>query len=196
MKKLVVILFVALVSITAFLIAQNNNRVPKGWHFGAMNTSLYETGIDNSTFESGHSSVYIKSNNTDTKEFGNIMQAINAENYLGKRLRLTGYIKSENVTGSCQMWMRIDGQSRGESLAFDNMQDRQIKGTTDWKQYSIVLDVPANSRIINYGALIVGTGKMWIDSFKIEEVNKSVPVTDISKINNLPSSPVNLDFEE
>ncbi len=78
------------------------------------------------------------------------MQSISAENYLDKRLRLSGFIKSKDVNGWSGMWMRIDGDN-GKQLGFDNMQTRPIKGTTDWKQYEIVLDVPANSKTINYG---------------------------------------------
>jgi len=30
-------------------------------------------------------------------------------------------------------------------VAFDNMQDRAIKGTTDWRRYEVVLDVPEDA---------------------------------------------------
>jgi len=50
---------------------------------------------------------------------------------------LSGYIKSEDVNGWSGMWMRIDGESN-QQLGFDNMRDRAIKGTTDWKIYVIV----------------------------------------------------------
>ncbi len=196
MKRTYPALFFAIVFVATILIAKTSNHTPKGWHFNAKNTSEYEVGTDNSTFESGSSSAYIISSNTTGKEFGNLMQAISAKEYLGKRLQLTGWIKTENVTGRCQMWMRIDGKKQGEMLSFDNMGMRPITGTTDWKQYSIVLDVPENSRLINYGVLIVNTGKVWIDNFQLKEVDKSVRTTNMLKENTLPTSPVNLDFEE
>ena len=37
--------------------------------------------------------------------------------------------------------MRVDGGD-GQILSFDNMHSRPIKGTKDWKQYQITLDVP------------------------------------------------------
>ena len=90
--------------------------------------------------------------------------------------------------------MRIDGYNN-QQLGFDNMQGRAIKGTTEWKKYEIVLDIPSNSKSINYGLLLGGEGKVWFDNFRLEEVDKNVPVTNLRKENKLPSQPINLDFE-
>ncbi|NCQ12308.1 MAG: hypothetical protein GW809_09255 [Bacteroidetes bacterium] len=122
------------------------------------------------------------------------MQTISADNYLGKRLKLSGYIKTEDVEKSSGMWMRIDGFNQ-EQLGFDNMKGREIKGNSDWNKYEIVLDIPSNSMSINYGVLLAGNGKVWFDNFQIEEVDKSVETTNIIKENKLPNEPVNLDFE-
>ena len=123
------------------------------------------------------------------------MQTIKAENYLGKRLRLSGYIKSEDVEGWSGMWMRIDGENYMQ-MGFDNMRNRPIKGTSDWKKYEIVLDIPPDSKSINYGVLLNGDGKVWFDDFKLEEVDDNVPVTNIVSEKMIPDQPVNLDFEE
>jgi len=40
-----------------------------------------------------------------------------------------------------------------------------------------------------------GDGKVWLDNFELKEVDKNVPVTNHTKESNLPSWPVNLDFE-
>ena len=194
MKKLIGTLFVVAIVITTFLIANSNYQMPNGWFPAGSNPSEYEMGIDNSNFQNGYSSAYIKSKSPNKKEFGTLMQTISAENYLGKRLQLSGHVKSENVNGWSGLWMRIDG-SNNQQLGFDNMQGRSIKGTTDWQKYKIVLDVPANSKSINYGVLLGGIGKVWFDNFKLEEVDESVPVTNLTKKNLLPSSPINLDFE-
>jgi hypothetical protein len=41
----------------------------------------------------------------------------------------------------------------GTKLGFDNMSDHAVKGTTDWKMYSVVLDVPDDAKNIFLGAL-------------------------------------------
>ncbi len=194
MKKLIGALFVIAIIVTTFIIANNSNKIPDGWFPAGSNPTEYEMGIDNSTFQSGNSCAYIKSKSPKEKEFGTLMQTISAENYLGKRLQLSGYVKSENVKGWSGLWMRIDGYNN-QQLGFDNMQGRAIKGTTEWKEYEIVLDIPSNSKSINYGLLLGGEGKVWFDNFKLEEVDKSIPVTNLRKENKLLSQPINLDFE-
>lgn len=195
MKKIIGVVFVIAIVAVFFLIADNNNRIPNGWFPAGSNPSEYEMGIDISNFQNGNSGAYIKSKSPKENEFGTLMQSISAENYLGKRLRLSGHLKSEDIKGWSGMWMRIDGENN-QQLGFDNMRGRTIRGTTDWKKYEIVLDVPANSKTINYGVLLGGQGKVWFDNVKVEEVDKSVAVTNTATENKYPKEPINLDFEE
>ena len=195
MKILIVASFIIAIVITTFLIAYNNNQIPNGWFPAGSNPSEYEISIDNSIFQNGKSCAYIKSKSPKENEFGTLMQTISAESYLGKRLQLSGYIKSVDVKGWSGMWMRIDGDNN-QQLGFDNMQDRAIKGTMDWKKYDIVLDIPSNSKSINYGVLLGGEGKVWFDNFELKEVDKTIQATNLMKENKLPIKPINLDFEE
>lgn len=69
--------------------------------------------------------------------------------------------------------MRIDGN--GKMLAFDNMQSRAIKGTTDWQRSSIELDYnQEEAKRIVVGGLIIGTGKLWIDNLQIKIDGKDI----------------------
>lgn len=195
MKKLFSILFLFVIVVTTIIIAYKNNNIPNGWFPAGSNPTEYEMGIDRSTFQNGQSCAYIKSKSPKLKDFGTLMQTINTISYLDKRLQISGYIKSEDVKGSSAMWMRIDGDNK-QQLGFDNMQGRAIKGTKDWQKYKIVLDIPTNSKSINYGVLLSGEGKVWLDNFQLNVVDKSVPVTNLTKKNRLPSKPINLDFED
>lgn len=85
----------------------------------------------------------------------------------GKRIRFSGYIKTDGVTnGFAGLWWRVDGASG--MLAFDNMQDRGATGTTDWKRYVIELPVAADARNINFGAIFPGSGTAWFDGLSVE----------------------------
>ncbi len=55
------------------------------------------------------------------------------------------------------LWMRVDGRDR-KITAFDNMQNRSIKGTTDWSTYSVVLDVSEEAVDVSFGTLMSGKG--------------------------------------
>lgn len=195
MKKLSIGFLSVIFVLAAVLLAKDNSQLPKGWFPAGNKPAEYEMGIDHTVFQNGHSSAFIKSKNTTSNGFGTLMQTISAKKYLGKRMQLSGYIKSDDVKGWSGMWMRIDGENNQE-LGFDNMQTRAIKGTTNWKEYKIVLDVPSNSKAINYGVLLNGQGEVWFDNFMLKEVDNSVPVTNMTKERELPDKPVNLNFEE
>jgi hypothetical protein len=54
------------------------------------------------------------------------------------------------VSDFAGLWMREDGES--PSLAFENMQGRGLKRTTEWTEYSIKLTVHSGARQLFFGA--------------------------------------------
>ena len=102
-------------------------------------------------------------------------QSLDATPYLGKRIRLTAFARSQNL-GGAGLWMQVDGSRKRRP--FDNMMNRPIRGTTDWQAYSIVLDVPEDATGIVIGGLMVGRGKLWLDDFALEAVGPDVALTD------------------
>ena len=127
------------------------------------------------------------------------MQMCRADNFIGKRLRYSGWLKTENATvGGAHLWFRVDGSTKGAMLQFDNMDGRQVMGTTGWHQYSIVLDVPPDSTALAFGFFVSGTGEAWVSGVKIEEVGLDVPSTNLvgAKDRKMPNAPVNLEFSE
>lgn len=93
--------------------------------------------------------------------------SLTADRAIGKRVRLSGYIKTRDVSqGFAGLWLRIDGPSG--VLAFDNMGDRGVTGTTDWEHYEVELPVAADAKRIVFGALFPANGTGWFDSLKVE----------------------------
>lgn len=139
---------------------QVENNYPSKWeNFGSKDYKIY---MDSVNAQNGKNSVVIESqgNKSDFKAL-----AINLpNNYNGKFIRLSGYIKTENVTdGYAGLWMRIDPE-----IGFDNMNSRGITGTTDWKEYEITLPLnPKRTDNIVVGGLLVGKGKMWLDNLQV-----------------------------
>jgi len=168
--------------------------LPKGWMAG--NAKEYEAGIDRQVFKEGQAGAYIRSIAARPASFGTVMQTFSAENYLGKRVRMTAFVRAHRIAGWAGLWMRVDGVGEeNQGLSFDNMQKRPIKGTLPWQQYHIVLDVPDNSETITFGILLTGIGHAWLDEFKFEIVGKDVPVTGTTKP-QLPKEPLSPGFEQ
>jgi hypothetical protein len=171
---------------------------PRGWTKAGSMPGKYFMGIDSAAASEDHKTVCIQSLEDDIKGFGTLMQQIQAGNYLGKRLRLRGNIKSENVTGQAGFWLRIDQLGTSTPLCFDNMQKRPVTGNTGWTEYEIVLDVPSSASVIAFGAMLSGNGRIWFNKLHLEAVNTTVPVTApvTAQPYRMASEPVNLNFEQ
>ena len=121
------------------------------------------------------------------------MQSADASKYLGQKVKMSAYIKSEEVILRAGMWLRVDPKKGKKWLSFDNMSDRPIVGDTDWKKYEIILPVTQESGRLSYGFLINGTGIIWIDDIKFEVIESSnVKSTSEQR----PESPKNLGFDD
>ena len=140
---------------------------PADWNnFGSPN---YILALDSTNIKSGKysASIEFKEGSPDFKAWAFTIP----DNYAGKKITLTGYIKTENVTdGYAGLWMRID-----PSIAFDNMNKNGVKGTTDWTKYEITLEMnPEKTKQIVIGGLLVGKGKMWLDNFNVSIDGKDI----------------------
>jgi RNA polymerase sigma factor (sigma-70 family) len=124
--------------------------------------------------------------------FGAMVQAFRAQRYAGRRMRLSGSLRATRVADWAGLWFRVDG-GRQNVLAFDNMQDRPVRGTTGWVRAEIVLDVPAGAEAVALGALLSGSGQLGVADLRFEEVGGDVPVTSETMVRD---EPVNLDFTE
>lgn len=166
--------------------------LPKGWFRAGSTPASYEMGAQAGDRHPGDRNAFIRSLPKETG-FGTLMQTIDASAYRGKRMRLSGYLRTRDATGAA-MWMRLDGSGQ-RVVGFDNMSDRSLRGTTDWKRCDIVLDVPDSARTIAFGFLLEGKGEVLADDFRLEEVGKDVAVTGKGE-QALPAAPVNLDFAQ
>ena len=167
--------------------------LPSGWQKAGREPDKYDMGIDPGAGINGKNVATIKSISKKIKSFGTLMQSCSTDKYLGKRVRMSGTMKSANVANWAGFWFRVDQQGSDERLAFDNMNNRPVKGTTDWKRYEIVLDIPANATNMAYGALLGGTGQIWFDDIRFDVVDSTVPTTNL--IIHL-KEPQNLNFED
>jgi len=125
--------------------------------------------------------------------FGTLMQQFTAEQYLGKRVRLSGVVKSQEVAEWAGLWLRVDKGKEMVAIAPPTL--RLLATRTDWRRYEVVLDVPKDASGIALGILLTGTGEVWLNGARFEVVGPDVAVTGSSNAKT-PDKPVNLDFAE
>jgi hypothetical protein len=162
---------------------------PNGWFTAGSAPQYYSVDTDTSIAYLGKPSVRLASAVAVPSGFVTVMQSFLPDHYKGKRVRFSGFVKSNSVQGWAGLWMRID--SGYLTAAFDNMQGRSIQGTTDWTPYSVVLDIGQSATGINFGILLSGSGTVWLSGVRFEVVDNTVPVTDTI---GTPNEPAYLNF--
>lgn len=136
---------------------------PKFWMAGGLG---YQAFIDKTDVKSGEACLRLE-NVGANRTFGVATSQFPIDFARGKKLRYSGSIKTEDVEeGHAGLWWRVD-KAQQPAVAFDNMADRGPKGTTDWQEYVIELDIPEDGSNINFGVILVGTGKAWFDNLQI-----------------------------
>jgi len=155
----------------------DKQSMPEGWFkWGNLEKSSGEITAEKMSNGNGVGKV----TSTDKSKFGCITYKIPA-NYVGDSITLTGRIKHEKVDKSVGLVMRIDGFNG--SLAFKNMQRYKIKGTNNWKEYSITLPYPTGAEAIYVGGIVDGKGTAWFDDFIITIDGKDIQtMTETPKI--------------
>lgn len=171
----------------------NTSEQIKGWSLSGSNPEMYGLTTDSTVCHTGtHSGLLYAKGDVNEQQFATIMQGFQAHEYKGERLKLSCFLTTEDAS-KCGAWLRIDN-GNGDTVQFDNMDNRSIQGTTDWNHYSLVLDVPKDSASIHFGVLLIGKGKVWADGFHFEVVTDKVPTTNMLSEEHLPAQPTNLDF--
>ena len=159
--------------------------VPRGWTGGPPGTVF----TDNKIVHGGQWSARLERNATSSNEFSTMSISIPMD-FTGSRIEWRGFLRTEEVSGYVGLWMREDGDAPG--LAFDNMQQRQIKGTRDWTEYSNTLPLIPNAKQLFFGVLVSGTGKVWIDDLQLLVDGK--PVWDAPRVER-KKTPIDTDHE-
>jgi C-terminal processing protease CtpA/Prc len=161
-----------LAEILSFEAAQTNT-VPAGWGGGPDGTIF----VDRKVVHGGRWSARIERGTESAQQFSSLTKSIPMD-FTGRKVELRGYLRTENVSGYAGLWMREDGES--PSLEFANMADSNLKGTTDWAEYSISLPVNPDAKTLYFGVVLAGTGKAWADDFQLMVDGK--PVWEAPKV--------------
>lgn len=180
---------VALTLITLVLQGQTQEvKLPDGWSGGPPGTVF----VDDKVVHGGRSSTRLERHADSPSHFSSFSKSIPID-FSGATLELRGFLRTEDVSDFAGLWMREDGETPGAtSLAFDNMDSRHLKGTTEWTEYSITLPVHEEASVLFFGALVSGTGEAWADGLQVLVDGK--PVSAAPKIQK-PKTPLDLDHE-
>ena len=184
---------IAAISLSAALAADvTSDKQVNGWLFSESVPQNYDSGTIHVDGVAGKCA-FIKALTSTPSGNATLRQEIAADNYRGQRLRLSAQIKTDNA-GRALLWMRVDGPKM-KMLYFYGMEDRPISGTTQWKRYDVVLDVPRDAVDIAFGYNLNGSGTAWARDFKLDPVGTDVAVSNSIR-STLSDKPVNPNFDD
>lgn len=163
--------------------------LPAAWHLTGSRAPDYEAGLLPGITYGGDpvAQLRLRSARSEPAGFGGLIQSIAATRYLDRRICFSAMARTCEVTGWAGLWLRIDGPNG--MLVIDNMQDRPLRGTTDWTPASIVLDIVHEATELHFGAVLDGAGAMDLTRLRLEEAGQDTPLT----AGPLPEEP-QLDF--
>jgi Peptidase family S41 len=147
--------------------AEHTGGAPWGWGGGPPGTFA----VDGQIVHGGKWSVRIDRKDDGPNSFTSVTKMIPID-FTGETLELFGYLRTEDVSGFAGLWLREDDDSG--SVAFDNMQRRQLNGTNEWAEYSIVLPLNKTAKRLAFGVLASGAGKVWADDLRLLVDGKSI----------------------
>lgn len=171
---------------------ERSSLPPKHWTIAGSHPADYEVGVDTTASDPDRRYAYVRSLGT-THGFGTLMQTFDARAFRNKRLRFKASVSSVDVEHWAGLWMRVDGPSPLVPLAFDNMENRPITGTLDWKVQEVVLDIAPRADKVAFGVLLAGRGEVRIADLDLAPVEDDVATTGGGMY---PTEPMNLSLSD
>lgn len=197
-------------------------RAPAGWTFLGSSGQRNDAGVFDVGAHGGRYCAVLVTWDTTARGAG-LAQAVAADAFRGKRIRLSAWLKENaNTNRDNVLWIRVAthlGGSAWTSSALDRVAPSRENafGLSPWQQRKVVIDVPGDATAIAFGFLIVdgpfeaesgpGPHELFADDFRLEIVGPATPrageqsdvIDEFTRRLNFDAAaaaPINLDFEK
>lgn len=170
--------YVPLVGIDLFGRTPKLHTTVTGWALTGSNPESYEVRCTN--LFTGCETPILRTKSSADEPYGmaSITHTESAQPWRGRRVELRAEVRVGRVGGWAGLWMSVDGKDN-RVLAFDNMQNRPLRGTSSFEWVSVVLDVPPEAERVSFGILLHGPGAIFIREVVFQEVSRSTNSTDL-----------------
>ena len=173
----------------------------EGWTVWCQCPADFSETLDPAVTRNGHPAwriAYVSSEPPEKYSFvwwgKNYFDLDTVRKYRGQTVRMSVWAKSEDVIPRAGLdFQGKDGN--GKRLTTSRLSERII-GTRDWKEYSIVCDIPEETKYIQTAVFMYGDGKLWVDtnSLKLEIIGNLPPAKQLTPASQHITQPGDLIF--
>ena len=141
------------------------------WSTWKANDSL-EMSIDSSQYKEGKKSALINNNQSQNIR-GILGQKISLQNYQGKAIKVSQWVKSSNLSGKVEL--RIKFLNKNNDVV-GNIDTKSISldSNSEWSLKEYTIDIPDSNEITNVDVdyIYEAKGKLWVDNINVELIDK------------------------
>jgi hypothetical protein len=149
-----------------------------GWALTGSNPSAYEVRCEDPVSKCSVPVLRTRLGAEEPLGNASLTHTESAAPWRGRRVVLRAELRPGRIDGWAALWMRVDAAD-GTPLAFDNMQNRPLRGTTAYGWYRVVLDVPPEAEHVTFGVMLRGPGAVFIGELQFELAPASEASTDL-----------------
>ncbi len=132
-----------------------SNNLPAHWVISGTETPVIskQPALGNIT------AVQVSRTGNTEGEYADVSQMISFP-YSGKTLRLSGYLRTKNVSaqGYAGFWLYQTTES-SDTAQYNDMEVEAVNGSNDWQRYTLTAELHADTEALHFGVMQVGTGQ-------------------------------------
>jgi hypothetical protein len=128
----------------------------------------YACGVDPDRPAPAPASGYLRSLVPEPTGFADLRQGILADDYRGRRVRLSADIKAAAVDVGGGLYVRVIDPARSRPPQIRDQ--TAVRGTSDWTRRNVEADVPADAVYLLFGITLTGPGQIWAANIELERV--------------------------
>lgn len=156
--------------------------LPLGWVLPAYAVKKgYEAEVSTESPKSGNKCFLLRHFTDSLDVLGSVMQTIDAKPYRGKLIRFRAAVRAEIMgpRGSAHLWLRA--HLPDNCPGFEDLNELHPVVINNWEYYEITGKIDKNAEVLNFGLMLIGNGKAWIDDASL------VIIDSVNQVNALPS---------
>ena len=129
----------------------------------------YRCGTEPTGRHPGEMAGYLRAQIAQPTGFADLRQAILADDFRGKRMRVSADLKTQDVQQQAGLYLRV--VDPGKTKRPEEREQTTLQGTQEWAHYETRIEVPPESVFVLFGISLTGSGQVWATNIQVEAIS-------------------------